>query len=217
MSVPRQTSGFTVAEVVIAIVILILGIAGSIELVAHAMRANVESADRLLAANLAEEGLEALRNVRDSNYLQNYPWNGGGSADFGSAGGWGADFSKSTDTTATALCLTVEPKIGAVVPWTLAKIDCKSDTDMFKNARLKFNSTSGLYTNSDNSNGTDSKFARYLKVTYLEVNDNSNVDTEVTISTSKKVRVESVVLFGSQKIEKVVLVSYLTDWRKAPL
>jgi prepilin-type N-terminal cleavage/methylation domain-containing protein len=66
----NKEKGFTIIEVIIAIFILTVGVLGAfsaIQMIA-AFTSNVSS--RLAAVYLAQEGIENVRNIRDSNWLE---------------------------------------------------------------------------------------------------------------------------------------------------
>ncbi len=68
----NQRSGFTLVEVMAAMMIVAIGIIGVYELVNRSLSmANVASS-RFVAIYLANEGLEIARNIRDTNYLKIY-------------------------------------------------------------------------------------------------------------------------------------------------
>lgn len=69
--------GFTLAEVVIGVAILSIVLIGITTLTITSIRANEANIHRLTAYYLAQEGLEGVRTIRDSNWLQNYTWNEG--------------------------------------------------------------------------------------------------------------------------------------------
>ncbi|MDA1334886.1 MAG: hypothetical protein O2794_02620 [bacterium] len=60
---------FTLLESIVAIYVLLLGIVGAITLAERNITAVLILKDQLIAANLAQEGLELIRNKRDSNFL----------------------------------------------------------------------------------------------------------------------------------------------------
>ena len=60
----------TIIEVIIAIFVVALGSASATTIVVDAIRSNGLSRDNLIAMNLAVEGVEAVRNIRDSNLLK---------------------------------------------------------------------------------------------------------------------------------------------------
>ncbi|EKD93137.1 MAG: hypothetical protein ACD_28C00230G0004 [uncultured bacterium] len=64
----------TLAEVLIALTVLAVGAGGASTLVVTAIRANVQGEERIVAYNFAREGVEAIRNVRDTNWLR-FPGN----------------------------------------------------------------------------------------------------------------------------------------------
>lgn len=60
----------TLIEVVMAIFVVATGSAAATSLIVTAMQSNSFSRDNLIALNLAVEGIEAIRNIRDSNWLK---------------------------------------------------------------------------------------------------------------------------------------------------
>lgn len=63
-------SAETLIEVVMAIFIVATGSATATSLVVNALTANSLSRDNLIALNLAVEGIEGIRDIRDSNWLK---------------------------------------------------------------------------------------------------------------------------------------------------
>jgi len=77
-----MTKGFTLMEAVVAIFVIITGIVGVMTLVTYTITSAQISKDKLIAAYLAQEGIEIVRNIRDTNWLEQYsestnPWNEG--------------------------------------------------------------------------------------------------------------------------------------------
>lgn len=66
----KNTSAETLAEVLIALIVLSVGAVGAMTLVSMSIRANSEAEERLIAYNLAREGVEAIRSIRDTNWLR---------------------------------------------------------------------------------------------------------------------------------------------------
>lgn len=73
----HKPAGQGLLETIIALGIIISGIVGMLSLAVASQTASVESADRLVAANLAREGIEVIRNRRDSNWLPRLTWDQG--------------------------------------------------------------------------------------------------------------------------------------------
>lgn len=66
----RHTSGYTILEVIIALSVLIVGIISILTLVVGSLSTTVSALDYLVAANLAREGVELVRNQRDTNWYK---------------------------------------------------------------------------------------------------------------------------------------------------
>lgn len=65
-SLPR---GQGLLEVIIGVGVIIAGTVGSVTLISSTIKASRQSNTRILAASLAREGIEVVRNIRDSNWL----------------------------------------------------------------------------------------------------------------------------------------------------
>jgi len=88
----QKNKGFTILEVMAAIFILTIGIGGAFLLVRQSLSAASINKNRLVAAYLAQEGIEIVRNIRDSNWLNpSLAW------DYGlGSGDWIASYSSTT-------------------------------------------------------------------------------------------------------------------------
>lgn len=62
-------TGFTLIEVMAAVAVLSIGLVGGLTVITKNLSAMYSGADRIIAANLAVEGIELVRNVRDTNWL----------------------------------------------------------------------------------------------------------------------------------------------------
>lgn len=62
--------GFTLVEVLAAVMILSIGLIGSLKLIGYNLHNISFSEDRIIASGLVEDGLERLRNARDTNWLK---------------------------------------------------------------------------------------------------------------------------------------------------
>jgi len=72
-------SGYTLIEVVIVMMITAVVFVGIYSLFAGAMRADTESRYEIVAGELAQEGVELIKNIKEDNDLRWGIWNGGGS------------------------------------------------------------------------------------------------------------------------------------------
>ena len=64
-------------EAIVAIFVITAGIVGVLALVTQTISSATFSKDKLTAAYLAQEGIEIVRNIRDTNWLQGLSWNNG--------------------------------------------------------------------------------------------------------------------------------------------
>jgi len=72
MRIFHFTRGALLIEILIGFFILTLGITATASLVNAALHANQNHKHRLIAVNLAQEGIEVMHNIRDTNWLT-YP------------------------------------------------------------------------------------------------------------------------------------------------
>lgn len=69
--------GFTLIEIMVAISVMTVGIVGVYALVPTVIRINAVNTNRFIASQLAREGIELVRNVRDENWLGQLNWSEG--------------------------------------------------------------------------------------------------------------------------------------------
>ena len=70
-------NGFTLFETIVAIGLILVGLVAALALITSSLFYASNIQDRLIAANLAAEGIEIVRNIRDGNWLREVPWNSG--------------------------------------------------------------------------------------------------------------------------------------------
>lgn len=73
----KSTKGFSLTEVMIGIMILTIAIVSASNLLVSLVRTNRLNVQTLQAYYLAQEGVEAIRNIRDTNWLHNFDFKGG--------------------------------------------------------------------------------------------------------------------------------------------
>lgn len=66
----NQNRGFTLAELLIAIFVLTSGIIGAYIMIQNSIAVATNAKMRAMAAYLAQEGIEIVRNIRDTNFLE---------------------------------------------------------------------------------------------------------------------------------------------------
>ena len=69
--------GFTLLETMIAIAVLLIGVVGPISIIGDALSKIYFARDQAIAVNLAQEGIEAIRQARDTNILKGNAWETG--------------------------------------------------------------------------------------------------------------------------------------------
>lgn len=67
----KNNNGFTLLETIVAVGLIVVGLISALGLITTSLFYVSNIQDRLVAANLAAEGIEVVRNIRDSNWLQN--------------------------------------------------------------------------------------------------------------------------------------------------
>lgn len=70
----RNSRGFSLIEVVIGIAVITLIITAAAEVTRSSIVMGSITTNELMAHNRAQEGLEIVRNMRDSNWMQNKKW-----------------------------------------------------------------------------------------------------------------------------------------------
>jgi len=69
-----MTKGFTLIETIVAIFLLTAGTVGSFSLIQKVTSFASISSSQFVASYLAQEGIEIIRNIRDTNYLKRQVW-----------------------------------------------------------------------------------------------------------------------------------------------
>jgi len=73
----KNQKGFTLAELLITIFVLTVGILGIYLVVQNSYTTLNYAKNRLIAIYLAQEGIELVRNIRDTNWLEGQSWDDG--------------------------------------------------------------------------------------------------------------------------------------------
>lgn len=69
MKVIKNKKGFSFLEVMITIAVLSVGILGVMVLMVSSMKSSMNSRDGIIASELAQEGIELIRNIRDNSLI----------------------------------------------------------------------------------------------------------------------------------------------------
>lgn len=215
--IKNSKAGFTLIEVLIAVSILAVTMTAMATLVVVTMRANTANMNSLQAYYLSEQGLEAMRNIRDSNWMQNYGWNLGTDL-------WGDTFECDSldmdkyfiiDENDTVTISVSRFNLNQMVlpnyvvaafpsvpdaPWELTEVaGVPSDV-----TKLYAITDEGGYTKftHDTIAGVETIFSRYIQVSYADC------DQDIA-------EVSSVVTWNERGVEKsLILSTYLTNWQE---
>lgn len=199
-----QFAAFTLIEVVIGISILSVVLMAMGSLTVTAIRSNQANVNRLTAYYLAQEALEALRNMRDTNWLQNYDYNTGGDPF------WGASFESDGYYT---LSYRIERDPDVPVPWAFVSYgDGETARSTAEQDALLYwvTDSSGVYYLNDftiplSAISEETPFHRYIRINYDETAPDRFEATAVVFWDERN---------RSQKIE---VTTEFTDWREGPI
>jgi prepilin-type N-terminal cleavage/methylation domain-containing protein len=70
----KNKNGFTLLEVIVSMAVISVGILGALALTNYSISSAVFAKNQLISANLAQEQIEVVRNIRDSNWLGGVSW-----------------------------------------------------------------------------------------------------------------------------------------------
>lgn len=70
----EHESGQSLVEMIVAIAIIVTGLVGALSLTISNLSGAGEAGTRVIASNLAKEGIDVVRNIRDTNWLKNLAW-----------------------------------------------------------------------------------------------------------------------------------------------
>jgi prepilin-type N-terminal cleavage/methylation domain-containing protein len=74
MNTNNKQKGFTLVETLVAISILVMSITGAFTAAQNGISSAIYSKDQIIAFNLAAEGAEQIRNLRDENGIKGQNW-----------------------------------------------------------------------------------------------------------------------------------------------
>ncbi|MBP8017194.1 prepilin-type N-terminal cleavage/methylation domain-containing protein, partial [Candidatus Gracilibacteria bacterium] len=71
----KTNSGFSMIELMVAIIIFTIGGLSAYLLVYSAINSSIRSKSEIIASNIARQQIELIKNIRDTNWLQFKTWN----------------------------------------------------------------------------------------------------------------------------------------------
>lgn len=187
--------GFTLIETLVAVTLLATTIVLPYHAIQRSLIATYTSRDDLIASALAQEAVEYVRALRDSNYLynsgrENIPrsWLYGVDGTDGSA-----NCKLSNTTNKNNKCMLDPTKTTAVTV-------CPSggcNTTLYL-------STTNLYNQA--SSGTQTKFIRYFQLSCIDGTTSCNLENE------REVRITATVTWNYHGLQTVTITDVLSNW-----
>jgi prepilin-type N-terminal cleavage/methylation domain-containing protein len=224
----RQKRGFTLVEIMISMSVIVVVVVAATNLLVSIIRSNASNVSTMIAYGLAQEGVEAVRNIRDSDWLlggnfqgvvgnrASMPWGDGLPSVVGQARNYTIDFN-GMDGVLSSPNMTVRSyELSQYAPWVLSLVPDSDDpksSDVTKLFKKEFIGGEIRYTHSGGNGAAETPFHRYVEITPEQYAQSTDASEPV-----KKFRVVSVVAwqeFGRDR--QVRLDTELTDWKKGQL
>ena len=73
----KKEKGFTLIEMIISIMIITIGVLGAYSAVLKYTKNTQQARENLIAVYLCQEGIEIIKNIRDSNWISGEDWHEG--------------------------------------------------------------------------------------------------------------------------------------------
>lgn len=73
----KASNGFSLIESLVAITVLTVGVSSAIATLSQSVGLTPKIRNKVIAAHLAQEGIELVRNIRDNNWMLGNAWNAG--------------------------------------------------------------------------------------------------------------------------------------------
>ncbi len=234
--IKAKIRGFSLVEVMVSMAVLVLVVFSATTLLVSIIRANNENMSRMVAYGLAQEGIEAIRNIRDSDWLLGADFSG----KVGSGGAYVPWVSASSGFSSSGMesCYVLDygvwstsgispvvnvSDLAGKLPWMLTSINCDSSgkpTDDSKTLLKKVVSDRGgrnetfFMVSSGVVSSEDTPFHRFIRIKAQYVNKNGVLPGASTKPANRYV-VTSVVYWNeSGRDAKVELNTELTDWKQ---
>jgi prepilin-type N-terminal cleavage/methylation domain-containing protein len=157
MKKQSYTKGFTLVETLIAIAILMVAIAGPLTVANQALTAALGARNTMIAYNLAQDGMESIKNIKDNNIGTNQP-----------------NFLNNLGSSASCSNSSLSNSCQTPVPWNLGTYISSGPLKCSNNCKLYIGSNG--YTYDQSSGNTLTPFTRY----YYISNDTTN-DAVITV------------------------------------
>ncbi len=222
MSSKRDQRGFTLIEIVVMMAVVVIGVLATLSVANLAVRTSESNEQRVAAVNLAREGVELVRAIRDSNWAATAQESGSPCWDY-----YPISTAQRAAVPYTASCadqrwsapafttpqhFVVHPNVGNGMPHLAPQSAATTSNSVY---RLCRNAGTGLYTPSAlvctgaGAVNADT-FYRRVTITRGKSLGNDPVDSQPRYN----IRVQSFVTWSGHDGPDMMVETYLTDWRK---
>ena len=212
MNQAKTRKGFSLIEVLISFMILTITVIASVSLLSASIRNNQENVLRLQAYGLAQQGIEGIRNVRDSNWTQNQGFRSTTNAIWGEANIYPGDETNIDG----EIDIRIEPILNASIPTSGTPWRLSSASTSNSKLYLDTHSDGTLYfTHSPTDQETPFRRIINIKKNFEDLNkvteETEEIEKDLILVTSK-------VFYEFRGKEKELnLTTVLTDWKEGPL
>lgn len=223
----NKKKGFSLIEVMVAMAVIVLVVFSATQLLVSIIRSNTSNVNTMIAQGLAQEGLEAVRNIRDSDWLlgatfqgdiktintTNKPWLADLPVIYAQTAYFKVDFQNLGDIDNTENVNSAA--LSQYAPWKLEALDGSNPDSLAGSDATTIYKKSGNTGTSEVRYTTDpvgsdpTPFHRYLMISAVQYGN------QTPDQPPKKYRVTSVVAwseFGRDR--QVRLDTELTDWKE---
>ncbi|MDD3646123.1 MAG: hypothetical protein PHH06_01815 [Candidatus Gracilibacteria bacterium] len=199
---------FSIIEIIIGIFIFSLGISAIYMVISSSLNMNIYNQNQIIAGNLAREGIELVRNIRDSNYITYHKWNQKGPY---------LDYTNTDNFFSTGSYYIVENDYSEYSQFPIKVTDITTGfgegvenlTGSMENYRLCLDSEKRYTYDCSTSGNKKTQFYRYIK--FDEVKYNSGTNTEL-ISDAYKVNAK--VIWYMKGYHEIQIDTILADWKR---
>jgi prepilin-type N-terminal cleavage/methylation domain-containing protein len=222
MRINKQKKAFTLPEVLVSIAVIVMVVMAATNLLVASIRANAVNISTLVAYGLAQEGIEAVRNIRDSDWLLGADFQG--EVGRQNVAPWGDSFPSVVGDTRYYTVEFRDPldlevknsmQLANAVPWTLKGLMTDKDYGSSSATRLflkEFGSAKEKRYVHGSQSAESTPFHRYIEVIPLAYEMGEGRVTAKIM----KYRVSSVVNWEEYGQEREVkLETELTDWKRS--
>ncbi|MEX2043525.1 MAG: prepilin-type N-terminal cleavage/methylation domain-containing protein [Patescibacteria group bacterium] len=206
----RGQRGFTLVEIIVMMAILTIGIVGTLAVANVAVQSSTRNEQQVVAANLAREGVELIRAIRDSNWAAAAEGSGISCWNYyakSPAQAQAVPYTTSCTQVYTGNQFVAHPNVGNGMPYLEGHRVANTKDPVF---RLCREASTGLYRPSAAPCSSGHTFFRRVAITVGKRLGTDAVDGKSKVS----YRIRSFVTWPDNEGPDVMVESYITDWRK---